>query len=178
MKYLYEEFYQKNRGVSEKDYQTAIEKFAGKPVDELFKNYVHGTRDYTSILNASFETVGLKLNKKPNEKISQSKLGVKTVLQGNYMVVKGIHPNSPAELSGLMLEDEIIAVNSMDATGNVDVWLSYYKQDPIELLIRRKGIFISKNIEYDSLYYYPDYFVTEIEKLTEEQKKLKLRWAN
>ncbi len=178
MKYLYEEFYQKNRGVSEKDYQTAIEKFAGKSVDELFKNYVHGIRDYTSILNASFETVGLKMKSKPNDKLSQSKLGVKTILQGNYMVVKAIHPGSPAENAGLMLEDELVAVNSMDTTGNVDVWLNYFENDTKKLLIRRKGIFITKKIEFDSLNYYPDYFLTEMEQITEEQKKYKQRWAN
>ncbi len=178
MKYLYEEFYQKKRGISEQDYQTAIEKYAMKSVDELFKNYVHGTNDYTSILNISFESVGLKMNSSPNDKISQSKLGVKTVLQGNYMVVKAIHPGSPAEFSGLMLEDELVAVNAMDASGNIDVWLNYFKKDPIELLIRRKGMFISKKIDFDSSNYYPDYFVTEIEKLSEEQKKYKQIWAN
>jgi predicted metalloprotease with PDZ domain len=177
MKYLYEEFYIKNKGVSESDYQYAIEKFAGKSVANIFQDYVHGTKDYSSLLNSSFDALGLEMKTKANDKISQSKLGVKSVLQGSYMVVKSIYPGSPAEIGGLMLEDELVAVNGMDATGNIDVWLNYFKNDKLELLVRRKGVFLIKKITFDSEVYYPDYLVVSKENKTEIQKKQFETWS-
>lgn len=177
MKYLYEEFYQKNKGVSELDYKQALTKFAGTSSEELFEKYVHGITEFSSILNESFDTIGLKMTTKPNEKISQTKVGVKTVLQGSYFVVKSIHPSSPAEKAELMLEDELIAVNGMDATGNLDAWLNYFKKDDIELLIRRKGVFFRKSIYLDKTTYYPDYSVLVQTENNELQKKYFERWS-
>jgi predicted metalloprotease with PDZ domain len=178
MKYLYEEFYQKSKGVSELDYQQGIAKFAGTSIVDVFEKYVHGTFDYTSILHESFDTIGLKMITKQNDKLSLSKFGMKSLLQGNYHVIKSIHPNSPAENAGLMLEDELIAVNGMDAMGNIDAWLNYFINDNIELLIRRKGVFSFKNIALDEQIYYPDYLVIELDNKTEKQKKYFESWSN
>ncbi len=178
MRYLYEEFYHKNKGVSEADYKKTLEKFAGTSLDDIFEKYVHGTFDYSTLLNESFDTIGLKMITKQNEKPSLSKLGVKSLLQGNYHVIKSIHPNSPAETAGLMLEDELIAVNGMDAIGNIDSWLNYFINDNIELLIKRKGVFSLKKIVLDEQVYYPDYLVVELDNKTEKQKKYFESWSN
>jgi predicted metalloprotease with PDZ domain len=177
MKHLYEDFYQKNKGVSEQDYRNAIASFAGSSVTTLFENYVHNVMDYTQLLQNSFDTIGLKMDSKPNDKISQSKLGIKTLQQGSYFVVKSIYPNSPADISGLMLEDEIIAVQAMDVNGNLDAWLAYFNQDEIVVLIKRKGVFLNKTITLDSKWYYPEYFLKETKEKSEEQKKYFERWS-
>ena len=178
MKYLYEDFYQKNKGVSEVDYKEAITKYAGVSVEDLFEKFVHGTEDFTEILNESFDSLGLHMTKKQNDKISVSRLGIKTVQQGNYAVVKSIYPNSPAELAGLMLEDELIAVNNMEALGGVDAWLSYFKTDKIEFLVKRRGVFYTKKINLSPAIFYSDYAVIDKEHKTESQKKLFEKWSD
>ena len=177
MRYLYVEFYQKDKGVSEGDYKRAISQFTSEDMDAFFEKYVHGISDFRSILNESFDVIGLKIDTKVNDKISQSKLGVKSILQGNYHVIKSIHPNSPAEKSGLMLEDELIAVNGMDAIGNVDSWLNYFINDQVELLVKRKGVFMVKKIVFDNQNYYLDFLVVEIEHKSEIQKKYFEKWS-
>jgi predicted metalloprotease with PDZ domain len=177
MKHLYEDFYQKNKGVSEQDYRNAIASFAGTSVTTIFENYVHNVTDYTQLLQTSFDTIGLKMSSKPNDKISQSKLGIKTLPQGSYFVIKSIYPNSPADISGLMLEDEIIAVQTMDVSGNLDAWLGYFYQDEIEVMVKRKGVFLNKKITLDSKRYYPEYFLQESKEKSEAQKKYFERWS-
>ena len=178
MKYLYEDFYQKNKGVSELDYRNAITAFAGKSVNEIFEKYVHHVTDYTELLQNAFNTIGLTMETKASDKISQSKLGVKTVQQGNYFVVKAVYPYSPAEKSGLMLEDEIFAVQAVDVNGNLDAWLAYFNQESLDILVRRKGVFMHKTITLDSQTYYPEYFLIEKEEKTEDQKKYFEKWSN
>jgi predicted metalloprotease with PDZ domain len=177
MKHLYEDFYQKNKGVSEQDYRNAIASFAGTSVTTIFENYVHNVTDYTQLLQTSFDIIGLKMVAKPNDKISQSKVGVKTLSQGSYFVVKSIYPNSPADISGLMLEDEIIAVQAMDVNGNLDAWLGYFNQEEIVVMVKRKGVFFNKTITLDSKGYYPEYFLQESNEKSEEQKKYFERWS-
>ena len=160
-----------------KVYKRAISQFTSEDMDAFFEKYVHGISDFRSILNESFDVIGLKIDTKVNDKISQSKLGVKSILQGNYHVIKSIHPNSPAEKSGLMLEDELIAVNGMDAIGNVDSWLNYFINDQVELLVKRKGVFMVKKIVFDNQNYYLDFLVVEIEHKSEIQKKYFEKWS-
>jgi predicted metalloprotease with PDZ domain len=178
MKHLYEDFYLKNKGVSEQDYTDTITSFAGKSVNDIFEKYVHHVTDYTELLQNAFNTIGLTMESKASDKISQSKLGVKTVQQGNYFVVKAIYPNSPAEKSGLMLEDEIFAVEAMDVNGNLDAWLAYFNQETLDIMVRRKGVFMHKSITLDSQVYYPEYLLLEKEEKTEDQKKYFEKWSN
>jgi predicted metalloprotease with PDZ domain len=177
MKHLYEDFYRKNKGVSEQDYRNAIASFAGTNVTSLFENYVHNVTDYTQLLQTSFDIIGLKMASKPNDKISQSNLGIKTLPQANYFVIKSIYPNSPADITGLMLEDEIIAVQAMDVNGNLDAWLGYFNQDEIAVMVKRKGVFLTKKITLDSKGYYPEYFLQESKEKSEAQKKYFERWS-
>ena len=178
MKHLYEDFYLKNKGVSEQAYMEAITSFAGTSVTPIFENYVYNVTDYTQLLQTSFDTIGLQMETKVNDKISQSKLGIKTVQQGNYFVLKAIYPNSPAEKSGLMLEDEIFAVQAMDVNGNLDAWLAYFNQESLDIMVRRKGVFMHKTITLDSQVYYLEYFLKEKEEKTEDQKKYFKKWSN
>ena len=178
MKHLYEEFYQKKKGVSEQDYMDAISLFAGSSVKPIFDNYVHNTSDYTPLIHNALDTIGLKLTTKQSDKISQSKLGIKTQQQGNYFVIKSIYPNSPADACGLMLEDELYAVQAMDVNVNLDAWLAYFNQEELEVMVKRKGVFVHKKVKFDTKVYYPEYSVTEKEEKNENEKKYFNRWSN
>ncbi len=72
MRYLYNEFYKKNKNYTPEDYQKTAEMMAGKSLEDFFSKYVRGTADidYDSILNG----IGLKLVVKGNDK-KQAYLG-------------------------------------------------------------------------------------------------------
>jgi hypothetical protein len=66
----------------------------------------------------------------------------------------------------------------MDVNGNLDAWLSYFDQDTLEIMIRRKGVFMNKSIKLDKRMFYPEYFLKEMEEKTDNQKKYFERWSN
>ncbi len=106
---LYKEYYQKrNRGFTEIEFQTELEKFVGQDMDFFFNKYVNGTEplDFQSV----FPKVGLNV-------VSISKptpsFGASFAQENGKCMVKSIRSGSPAEEAGLSVGDEIIGVNGM-----------------------------------------------------------------
>eukprot|EP01041_Mallomonas_annulata_P021848 gene21848-42006_t len=109
MKRLYFDYYLNGKGVSEKDYQNVVEQVANASFQEILDNYFYGSKPFEAIIVDAFEYLGLELIHKASPKYSYAKLGFKSIPQGQNFIVKAIYPGSPAEMGGLMLEDEIIA---------------------------------------------------------------------
>src|SRR6185369_5314505 len=61
MRYLYAEFFKKNRNYGPADFQKACELMAGSSLEEFFNKYVHGTEELE--YNAALEAAGLRLDK-------------------------------------------------------------------------------------------------------------------
>ena len=120
MQRFYFDYYLKGKGVSEEDYKFVLEKVSGISFDSFFEDFVHGNRPYESILTDAFDFIGLELHHKPSQFYSHGRLGFKTIPQGQNFIIKVIYPGSPANLGGLMLEDEIIAVNGYACLGELD----------------------------------------------------------
>lgn len=60
MKHLYQKFYvEMNRGFTEAEFKTELEKFVGKNLDDFFKKYIHGTEiiPYAEI----FDNIGISV---------------------------------------------------------------------------------------------------------------------
>ena len=179
MKELYHEFAKKGKGVSINDYQTTLEKFAGKSLNELFENYVFGTNDYFPLLNKALSFIGLEIKITPNPKSYISNYGFKCVQNGEHFVVKSIYPNSPAEHSNLEIEDEIIAINNYDTAGELEKWFAFYKTKDIELLLKRKGeyhhLLLVKNST--ELTFYNNYSVNKIQNPSKENIENYIYWS-
>ena len=131
MKRLYFNFYLNDKGVSEEDYKNVIEQLAGASFQEIFDNYIHGSKPFESILVESLEYLGIDLHHVPTKKYSAAKLGFKNLVLKGESKVKAIYPGSPAELSGMMLDDEVIAVNGMAVNNDLDRWLQYFAIPPL-----------------------------------------------
>jgi predicted metalloprotease with PDZ domain len=114
MRYLYQEFYRKNRNYTPQDFQKATELMAGTTLEEFFSRFVRG-RDELDY-NASLAVAGLKLdtgvtiaNGKPVEGVY---LGADTVEDGNRLIVRRVYAGSPAYEQGLNTGDQIVALNN------------------------------------------------------------------
>ena len=101
MRYLYQEFYKKNR-YSPQDFQKAAELMAGTSLEEFFSRFVRG-RDELDY-NASLGAAGLRLNTgvtiangKPVERFY---LGADTVQDGDRLIVRRVYAGSPATSRG------------------------------------------------------------------------------
>ncbi len=177
MRKLYEDVAQQGKGVDENTYWNYLQTYGGEELKQLKDLYFYGTNDYTSLLQGVLDLVGLKLEVVPSTRISASLIGIKFLPNGANAVVKNILPQSPADLSGLMLEDEIIAINNVLLGGELDKWITYFKDDKIVLTVQRSGrlVQIDLNIGSSPLGY-KEYRVKKLEQQNEEQKLLFDQW--
>jgi predicted metalloprotease with PDZ domain len=88
-----------------------------------------------------------------------------------------ILPQSPADISGFMLEDEIIAVNNVLLGGELDKWLNYFKGSSITITVQRAGKLVNIDVNPgESPIGYKEYRVKPLQELNEQQKMLFNTW--
>ncbi len=111
MRYLYNEFYKKNKNYTPADYQKASEIMAGKSLEEFFSKYVRGRDeiDYNSILSG----IGVEL--KDNKGRENTYLGATLRQDGERLTVTNVPKGTPAYDQGLNANDQIIAVDGVRA---------------------------------------------------------------
>lgn len=143
MKQLYWDFAKNGRGVSEKDFWSTIQYFVGDNLDSIWQDYYHGSADFEVIINETFKKLGFLLKKKKNSSISETSLGIRTINGDHGAIIKSYAKESLAMKSGLMIDDEIIAVNDVFITEDFDKWISYFKKDTMNLTVIRKGKLLS-----------------------------------
>ena len=118
MRYLYTEFYKKDRNYTPQDFQKACELMAGSSLEEFFAKYVRGKDELD--YNSALEAAGLRLETttsgeagKPLESVF---FGADTAQEGERLVVKRVYAGSPAYEQGLNTGDEIVALNNLRVT--------------------------------------------------------------
>jgi predicted metalloprotease with PDZ domain len=107
MKHLFQKFYiEMNRGFTEVEFKSELEKFVGKNLDDFFKNYIHGTEviPYAEI----FDKIGVSVKDVTTFKPS---FGAAVREENGKIMVKSIRANSCAEDAGISVGDEIIGCN-------------------------------------------------------------------
>ncbi|MDR0803047.1 PDZ domain-containing protein [Fluviicola sp.] len=176
MKRLYFNFALGNKGVSEDDYIALLKELAGPEIEELITGYFYGTRPFEAILTEALETIGLELTHKPNCRYSVGRTGFKSHPFGSGFQVAAIYPGSPADLAGLMLNDEIIAVNDFKLNGDLDNWLSYLDDQNKRLTVIRQGKIIELALPEVQRSFYLEYGVEVIENPNSFQKKAFEHW--
>lgn len=177
MKRLYFDFYLQGKGVSEEDYKQVIQQLAGENMEEIFRDFFYGTKPFESLLTDAFDYLGLEMLHTPSPKYSHGNLGFKSIPQGHNFIVKAIYPGSPAELSGLMLEDEIIAVNNYSCGGELDKWLAYFDLDMKRITVIRKGQIVELSLPEVNRSFYLDYGIRKIENPNQHQKRAFDFWS-
>ena len=117
MRYLYAEFYKKDRNYSPEDFQKACETVAGTSFDSFFSKYVRSKDELD--FNASLSAAGLKLETttmgeggKPLETVF---FGADTQEVDGKLMVRRVVAGSPAYDQGLNSGDQIVALNNMRA---------------------------------------------------------------
>lgn len=138
MRYLYNEYYKRlKRGFTDQEFGAAVEKIAGKSVDNFFKKHIYDTQpiDYNKYLGY----VGLKLVNY-NEGRNDPYLGVATALTGGKLMVTSVMRGTAAYEYGLNVNDEILAVDKYRVTDDLNRMIEMKKVgDKINILISRGG---------------------------------------
>lgn len=178
MKLLFQEFAQKGRGVSEKDYLTSIEQIAGRPFEGYFNTYFVKPGNLETELRKALDYVGCELITNKPKSIFEEKYGVKYLEPINAAAVKVVYPGSPADRSGLMLEDEIFAVNNIALTKSLDKWITHFQGEEIKLLVRRNGIFVEIHLREPGENYFLKYSIKHVDNKDGAQEHAFNKWIS
>jgi predicted metalloprotease with PDZ domain len=118
MRYLYAEFYKKDRNYAPLDFQKACELMAGSSLEDFSKRFVRGTEELD--YNAAFEAAGLRLetNGPPGGNAVSDRLffGADVAQEDDRLLVRRVYAGSPAYEQGLNAGDQIVAVDNMRVT--------------------------------------------------------------
>jgi predicted metalloprotease with PDZ domain len=114
MRYLYNEFYKKNRNYSPEDFQHVTEQMAGGSLEEFYRRYVQGREelDYNATLNAA----GLRLDsaeKNGGKEAQGAYLGAETAMDGDRLMLRAVYAGAPAYEQGLNASDQIVALDGI-----------------------------------------------------------------
>lgn len=138
MKILYQDFAKSNKGISDLDYKNIIEKVAGVSYDDIYNNFLHGTEDYTELLKESLSNIGCELKIETSKIHNEAYLGFTVRHETNKCIVDNIYPESIAEINGLSINDELIAINGIKINNDLSQWSEYFKDHEIALSVKRE----------------------------------------
>ncbi|MEN9348410.1 MAG: hypothetical protein RLZZ77_1921 [Bacteroidota bacterium] len=172
MRDLYKDFGQKQKGYAEVDYQRIMTKWGGD-VKDIFEDLVYGTEDYTPYLVDACNYLGLNWTAAASAKYTEWALGLTLEEAPTKATVTAVVENSPADLAGLWIGDEIISINGVAPYKNIQ---NLIKAAPTELTILRKGILTQVEVTPDSQIWQWKHQVSKSDKQTDEQSAAYQFW--
>jgi len=178
MKRLYFNYALQGKGVSEDDYKSELEAICGYSFDDFFKDYVNGTSPYEAILTESLDQIGLELHHVPSSSYAAARLGMKVLPNGNNVLVAAMYPGGPAQLGGLMLNDELIAVNGYAFAGDMEKWCAYFDENEKTFTVKRSGRLLQMKLPEVQRNFYMEYAIKPIAEPNVHQRKAFEAWAS
>jgi predicted metalloprotease with PDZ domain len=146
MKAMYDQYYSKlNRGFTDAEFKATLEKIAGKSFDDVYLDHVNGVK--TIDYNKYFGYAGLTLIDDA-AKGNEAYLGAATALKDGKIMVTSVARQSPAWISGLNVNDEILSIDGIrinnvsdSRASEVERFLSNKKPgDKLLISINRDGL--------------------------------------
>lgn len=140
MRFLYNEYYKKQkRGFTDAEFQQAVAQIAGRNMDDFFKKYVFGTDEID--YNAFFAPVGLQLTNVAMRGSDSGFLGAGVSAASGKLTVMNVRRGSAAWNDGLNVGDEIVSVDSVRATDDLNRLLAGRRVgETINVLVNRAGM--------------------------------------
>ncbi|NOQ75393.1 MAG: M61 family peptidase [Crocinitomix sp.] len=176
MKKLYTDFALNDKGYTEQDYKAACELFSGKDLSAFFANFVHGTQPYESILVEALEAIGFTLEMEQNPLFSERILGIKTIQSNGDFLITDIYPGSTAELGGLMLNDQILAINMQEVKADLENVLAPIFDIPLSLKVNRAGRILDLICPNTNRDVYPIYKIEKVKIPSKLNKRIFKSW--
>ncbi len=112
MRYLYAEFFKKNRNYGPVDFQKACELMAGSSLEEFFNKYVRGKEELD--FNTALAAAGLRLD--TTSGAGGVYFGADVTQEDDRLVVRRVYAGSPAYEQGLNAGDQVVALDNMRVT--------------------------------------------------------------
>jgi predicted metalloprotease with PDZ domain len=118
LRYLYTEFFKKERNYTPSDFQKAAEMAAGGSLEEFFAKYVRSTDELD--YNSALEAAGLRLDKgatgPTGQPVERVYFGADVRQEDDRLMVTRVYAGSPAYDQGLNTGDQIVALDNARMT--------------------------------------------------------------
>src|SRR6185503_5439058 len=114
MRYLYVEFFKKNRNYTPADFQKACELMAGSNLEDFFNRYVRGMEELN--YSVALEAAGLRLDTTSTGADEKVAFGADVTDEKGRLIVRRVYTGSPAYEQGLNAGDQIVALDNMRVT--------------------------------------------------------------
>lgn len=163
MRSLYFDFGKEGKGVTEKDYQAAIENVSGASFQWFFDDYVNGTNAYNSLLVDCFEYIGFELKHEPLNDAAAAFLGAKTIVKEGQTVIHALYPGGAMDIGGSMVGDELLAINGVAINGDFPNWVDYFMEDEKVVTFKRNGQVKTMIVPQTNRPYYQRYYLEVVE---------------
>ncbi|HYW72007.1 MAG TPA: PDZ domain-containing protein [Pyrinomonadaceae bacterium] len=182
MRYLYHEFYEKNRNYSPADFQKACELMAGSSLEEFFTHYVRGRDEmpYNQFLSAA----GLGLDQPGQVRSSGGGnklvgyLGADLEDSGDFINVRDVRAGSPAYEQGLNARDKIVALNGMHLNKEAfEAVIAAKVEETVRITVLRNEDLRTLEIKLGAKTDAPDRMV-QLPSTTDQQKRVYQSWLN
>lgn len=168
MRYLYNEFYKKNKNYTPEDYQKISEMMAGKSLNDFFSKYVRGREeiDYNAILKG----VGLQLI--PSSGRETAYLGATFARTGDFTIT-AVPVGTPAYDWGLNTGDQIVAIDGNRASQQfLQTYLAEKKPgDKVKMTIFRFDELKEMEVTLGK-FAQPNYKIAAVDNPSKEQREL------
>jgi predicted metalloprotease with PDZ domain len=179
MRTLYNDFAQKNKGYTEEDYLNIVNTLTGKDYRDFFEKYMWGLEPIEPALEDALRQIGCKMVLTPSKKLNEGKLGFRlkedTPLK---CTVAAVAPDSPADIAGLSINDDILSVNGLQVNDNsMEGVLKLNDEEPVIMEIARAKRIITLKLKPSKIDFFPVYSVEKQEDATGEQKKFFESWS-
>jgi predicted metalloprotease with PDZ domain len=175
---LYFNFALMGKGVSEENYLDTLQNVAGISFREFFDQYDYGTHPFESIIIQALNYLGFELIQQPSSVYSAGRLGCKVLPTSAGCAVSTIFYGSPSDVGGLMLGDEIIAVNGYACQTDFESWLRYFEADEKELTILRQGSLLRIILPEVDRFFFSEYSISEISEKSNLQIASRKAWMS
>jgi len=188
MRYLYHEFYEKNRNYTPADFQKACELMASSSLEDFFTRYVRGRDElpYNEVLaNAGLqiEQAGHQIGA-PRDFTVGSRSSLKGFLgadledSGDFINVKDVRAGMPAYEQGLNAKDKIVALDGAHVNKETfEALIAAKPGETVRITLLRNDDLRTLEIRLGSTVDEP-YRIVPISQATEEQKRRYGGWIN
>ncbi|MBL7923549.1 MAG: M61 family metallopeptidase [Bacteroidia bacterium] len=116
---LYRDFAEQGHGYRESDILRLAVSLSDSGVEEIFEKYIHARVSYIRLLQELLAYAGCWISSKPSRYLHEQYFGFRVVYEAGSCNVAGVLPGSPAEVSGLVKDDEMVACNGWKVESNL-----------------------------------------------------------
>ncbi|MEM6264756.1 MAG: PDZ domain-containing protein [Bacteroidota bacterium] len=139
MRRMYHEIAKANRGYTSADYQRIAEEECGNSLEEFFYKYIQGVESLVPALESAADFYGFDVRKEPIGTLAVHTFGIVRQADLKIHQLTNVLPGSPAEMSGLAIGDELVAINGMQIGPSLDEALAYHGNGIMEIHFFRQG---------------------------------------